>query len=229
MLLFCLIKFFLVSREWRLGQEQERVERQTRPHEYCITGLNCKTFDNGAQPTTSYLIQATPFVVSCQCSCLVIFHKTEKELKTENIFFRVIANGRTKLKLTRYENYAKGNPTRSPRILAHSQNPKWLPYYDPSKPRDAYETISIVIKYGGPPPNMFSEIGDSKKDDGWICPDFILHLTGFELPLKHYLSLFIENRLPSFCSFLIASKRSLATNREINEEEGICLLFGSWN
>ncbi|CAG7867428.1 unnamed protein product, partial [Brassica rapa] len=39
MLLFCLIKFFLVSREWRLGQEQERVERQTRPHEHCITGL----------------------------------------------------------------------------------------------------------------------------------------------------------------------------------------------
>ena len=31
-----------------------------------------------------------------------------------------------------------------------------------------YEIISIVIKYGGPPPNMFSEIGDSKKDDGWV-------------------------------------------------------------
>ena len=30
------------------------------------------------------------------------------------------------------------------------------------------EIISIIIKHGGPPPNMFNEMKDSKKDDGWV-------------------------------------------------------------
>lgn len=33
------------------------------------------------------------------------------------------------------------------------------------------EIISVDIKYGRLPPNMFSEIGDSKKDDGWVSHD----------------------------------------------------------
>ncbi|CDY72055.1 BnaCnng75760D [Brassica napus] len=60
MLLFCLIKFFLVSREWRVGQEQEKVEsgeadKTTRECSIVSRDLFC-------------------FVLSC--SCCAFGHRT---------------------------------------------------------------------------------------------------------------------------------------------------------